>query len=122
VETIDTLMDTCNELTLRLSTTQRELERAKRVVTQLHDMLVEYAAPYTTSKRNRAMFEDHLDACLAAAAPFINDTARRVLVGTLNDFNGQQLLIEVLPTGEFHIACREAEWMSWSAGQWGWLR
>ena len=67
-------------------------------------------------------FKNRIDACSAAAAPFLNDTARRVLVGTLDNWNGKEMLVEVLPTGEFHLAERDGSWMSWNVGQWGWLK
>lgn len=118
---IDTLMDECNTLELRLATAQRDLERARRVIAQLADTLIEYAAPHA-NPANYPAFRERLDACSAAAAPFLNDTARRVLVGTLDNWNGNELLIEVLPTGEFHLAEREGPWMSWNVGQWGWLK
>ena len=49
------------------------------------------------------------------------DRARQVLVGTLDNWNGNQLLIEVFGDGQFHIAERENSWDTWNVGQWGWL-
>lgn len=118
---IDTLMDECNTLELRLATAQRDLERARRVIAQLVDTLVQYASPWQ-KEWNYQNFVDRIDACSAAAAPFLNETARRVLVGKLDNWNGKELLVEVLPTGEFHLAEREGPWMSWNVGQWGWLK
>lgn len=118
---IDTLMDECNTLELRLAAANRDLDRARRVIAQLAGMLVEYSTKLSDDA-DAASFKNGLDACMAAAAPFVNETSFRVLVGTLDNWNGNQLLVEVLPTGEFHLAEREGPWMSWNVGQWGWLK
>jgi hypothetical protein len=110
---VDRLIESCNNYSLRLSSTQRDLNRAKRVIVQLHDMLVEYAAPYTTSTRNRLMFETHLDAALAAARPWIDDTSRQILTATFT-LDGQHFTVQVLSNGECHLVDQQTNQHDWS--------
>lgn len=117
---VDALVDDLNSLNLQYVSLKAELQRTRSVLTHLYDAVLEMAAPATAPKRGDR-FEKHIDHLITSARPFIDETARSVRIGVVNNFNGRQLLLEVLPSGEFHIADRDAEWNTWSAGVWGWL-
>ena len=111
---INNLHDELNVTNLRHLT---ETQRMRRVIAQLRDALQESMSTHGRP----AWFDKQVETALNAAEPFIDDTARQVRVGTLDNWNGNQLLIEVLTDGQFHIAERENSWDTWNAGQWGWL-
>lgn len=117
---LDDLITECNSLSLRLMAAQAELVRARRLITTLYDVTIELAAPATAPRRGDT-FEKHIDHVIACAKPWIDPTARNIRVGNIPNFDGRQVLLEVLPNGEFHLASRDAEWNTWSAGVWGWL-
>jgi hypothetical protein len=112
--TVDELLEQLNSAELRHLTERQNMRRA---IVQLHDALQESMSTHGRP----AWFDKQVEAALTAAAPFIDDTARQVRVGTLDNWNGNQLLIEVFADGQFHIAERENSWDTWNVGQWGWL-
>jgi len=112
--TVDELLEQLNSAELRHLTERQNMRRA---IVQLHDALQESMSTHGRP----AWFEKQVEAALTAARPHIDDTARQVLVGTLDNWNGNQLLIEVFADGQFHIAERENSWDTWNVGQWGWL-
>lgn len=117
---LDDLINECNSLSLRLMTAQADLAKARQIITALYDVTVQLAAPATAPRRGDT-FEKHIDFVIASAKPWLDATARNIRVGSIPNFDGRQVLLEVLPNGEFHLASRDAEWTTWSAGVWGWL-
>lgn len=117
---LNDLIDECNSLSLRLMTAQAELSKARHVITTLYDTVIELAAPATAPKRG-VTFEQHVDSIITLARPWIDQTARNVRAGVINNFEGRQLLLEVLPSGSFNVSTRDNESDAWSLGTWGWL-
>lgn len=111
---INRLHDELNVANLQHLTETRQL---KRVIVQLYNALQESMSAHGKPP----WFEKQVEAAFLAAGPYLDDTARQVLVGTLTNWNGNQLLIEVFTDGKFHIAERENSWDTWNVGQWGWL-
>ena len=112
--TVDELQEELNVAELRHLT---ETQRMRRIIVQLHDALREM----TSVPGEAPWVPKQTEAALTAARPYIDDTARQVLIGKLDNWNGNQLLIEVFADGQFHIAERENSWDTWNVGQWGWL-
>lgn len=117
---LDDLIDACNTLSLQNTSLTKQLNQAKSVITSLYDTLLDLAGP-ASKLRHSDTFEKHIDHVIALARPFVDPTARNIRIGTIPNFDGLQVLLEVLPNGEFHLAARHAEWQTWSAGVWGWL-
>ena len=117
---VDDLIDACNTLSLLNTSLTKQVSQAKNVITALYDTLLELAGP-ASKLRHSDTFEKHIDHVIAVARPFVDETARNIRVGTIPNFDGRQVLLEVLPNGEVHLASRDNEWNSWSAGVWGWL-
>lgn len=111
---IDQLHEEFNRANLEHLT---ETGQLKRVIVQLYNALQESMSTHGRP----AWFDKQVEAAFLAARPYIDGTARQVLVGKLTNWNGNQLLIEVFGDGQFHIADRENSWETWNAGQWGWL-
>lgn len=117
---LNELIDECNSLSLRLMTNQADLNKARQAITLLYDTVLELAGP-ATKLRQSDTFENHIEHVIAVAKPLVDATARNVRVGAIHNSDGSQVLLEVLPNGEFHLASRDNEWNSWSTGVWGWL-
>lgn len=117
---VDALVDELNTVSLLNASLTKQQTQAKNVIALLYDTVLELAGP-ASKLRQSDTFEKHIDHVIAVARPFVDATARNIRVGTVPNFDGRQVLLEVLPNGEFHLASRDAEWNSWSAGVWGWL-